>query len=356
MTGARGAGMCRPMKRKLASVQRVLEIVPIVGADAIEAVRINGWQCVVKRGTFAVGDRGVFFEIDAIPRDAAALRFLWTAKGAEPAEGTRPAKYRIRTMKLRGCLSQGLLLTLAELGLPADLADGEDLTERLGVDKYEPPIPMGGDDLRCAFPSRVPKTDEMRVQSSPAVLDELRGLPYVATLKCDGTSATFLVDPNDGTVHACGRNWSIVEGTNAYWAVERRYELGAKLRARGGRYAVQGEICGPGIQKNPLGLAALGLFVFSVYDLVAARFLSDAEMRALAAELGLDAVPVVEEGESFAHDQASLLALADGVYPGTKNPREGIVIRPRGEVFSPTLNGRLSFKAISNRYLLAERD
>lgn len=344
------------MKRKLASVQRVLEVVPIAGADAIEAVRINGWQCVVKKGTFGVGDRGVFFEIDAIPPDLAPMRFLWTAKGAEPAEGARPPKFRIRTMKLRGCLSQGLLVTLAELDLPADLPDGDDLTERLGVGKYEPPVPMGGDDLRCAFPSCVPKTDEMRVQSSPEVLDELRGLAYVATLKCDGTSATFLVDPFDGTFHACGRNWSITEGNNSYWAVARRYDLEAKLRARGGRYALQGEVCGPGIQKNPLGLAALGLYVFSVYDLVAARFLSDQEMRSLAAEMDLDAVPVVEEGEAFAHDQEALLALADGVYPGTKNPREGIVIRPRAEVFSRALNGRLSFKAISNRYLLAERD
>lgn len=93
--------------------------------------------------------------------------------------------------------------------------------------------------------------------------------------------------------------------------------------------------------------------MFSVYDLVAARFLSDEEMRSLAAEMDLDAVPIVEQGEAFAHDQEALLALADGVYPGT-NPREGIVNRPRAEVFSRTLNGRLSFKAISNRYLLGQ--
>jgi hypothetical protein len=72
--------------------------------------------------------------------------------------------------------------------------------------------------------------------------------------------------------------------------------------------------------------------------------------------MDLPAVAVVEEGEAFAHDQRSLLALAEGVYPGTKNQREGIVIRPREEVMSPTLGGRLSFKAISNKYLLGERD
>lgn len=344
------------MKRKLASVQRVVAIVPIVGADAIEAVRINGWQCVVKKGSFAVGDRGVFFEIDAVPPDLPAYRFLWTPKAAAPAEGTRPATFRIRTMTLRGCLSQGLFLPLPDAGLDADTPDGEDVSERLGVTKYDPPMPQGAGELRGAFPSRVPRTDEERVQSSPTVLDELRGLPYVITLKCDGTSSTFLIDPDDDTFHACGRNWSIREGDNVYWAIARRYDLATKLRAKGGRYALQGEICGPGIQKNPLGLKGPQLFVFSAFDLTAGRFLDDAAMRALAAELDLDAVPIVEAGDGFSHDQASLLALAEGVYPGTKNQREGVVIRARDEVFSPTLNGRLSFKAISNKYLLGERD
>ena len=344
------------MKRKLASVQRVLEIVPIAGADAIEAARINGWQCVVKKGTFAVGDRGVFFEIDSIPPDEPAYRFLWTSKGAAPTAGTRPPKFRIRSMTLRGCLSQGLLLPLAEAGVPDTAADGDDVTEQLGVGKYEPPLPPGADDLRAPFPSRIPKTDEMRIQSAPGVLDELRGHPYVVTLKYDGTSATFLVDPDDRSFHACGRNWSIREGDNVYWSVARRLGLEEKIRVHDGRYAIQGEVCGPGIQKNPLALREVGLFVFSVYDLNEARFLSDAEMRALAASMDLTAVAVVEQGEAFAHDQATLLALAEGVYPGTKNQREGIVIRPRSEMHSPTLGGRLSFKAISNKYLLGERD
>ena len=344
------------MQRKLASVQRVLDIVPIVGADAIEAVRINGWQCVVKKNTFAVGDRGVFFEIDAVPPDLPAYRFLWTPKNTAPAEGARPEKFRIRTMTLRGCLSQGLFLPLAEAGLPDDVPDGEDVSARLGVTKYDPPLPPGSGDLRAPFPRLVPRTDEERVQSAPAVLDELRGLPYVATLKCDGTSATFLVDPDDGLFHACGRNWSIREGDNVYWSVARRLDLEGKLRARAGRYALQGELCGPGIQKNRLGLAATSLFVFSAYDLAENHFLPDAEMRALAAEMGLTPVPVVESGESFAHDLASLLKLAEGHYPGTKNEREGVVIRARDERRSATLQGRLSFKAISNRYLLAEKD
>lgn len=343
------------MERKLASVQRVLAVHPIEGADAIELVQINGWQCVTKKGEFRVGDHGVYFEIDAIPPDIPVFWFLWTPKGQTPGTVPRPPKARIRTMRLRGALSQGLLVPLAALEIPADTPDGTDLTATLNVGKYEPPLPSGMGDARGPFPRRVPRTDETRVQSMPGVLAELTGLPYVITLKCDGTSSTFLVDPDDGSFHACGRNWSILPGDNCYWSVAARYDLEAKLRANP-RYAVQGEVCGPGIQKNPMGLAKLSLLVFNVYDLDAARHLSDAETRRVAADLGLETVPVVEQGDAFAHDQASLLRLAEGKYPGTKNEREGIVIRPREERYSPTLNGRLSFKAISNRYLLDERD
>lgn len=344
------------MKRKLASVQRVVAVHPIPGADAIEAVTIQGWQCVVKKGAFGVGDRGVYLEIDAVPPDTAAFRFLWTAKGSPEIEGARPASYRIKTMTLRKTLSQGLLLPLADVGLDPSLSEGEDVTAALGVGKYEPPLPAAGGDARCAFPGILPKTDEMRVQSVPAVLDELRGKPYVATLKCDGTSSTFLIDPDDGTFHVCGRNWSLREGENLYWGIARKTEMEPKLRAHAGRFAIQGEICGPGVQKNPLGLARPELFVFSVYDLVERRFVDDGDMRALASRMGLGVVPVIERGDAFAHDQASLLALADGHYPGTKNAREGVVVRPATETFSPTLGGRLSFKAISNKYLLNERD
>jgi len=345
------------MQRKLASIQRVLEILPIANADAIEAVRINGWQCVVKKGSFLVGDRGVFFEIDAVPPDAPAYRFLWTPKGVEvPPE--RPGNFRIRTRSMRGCLSQGLFLSLAEAGLDDNLSDGEDVTERLGVTKYDPPLPTGSPRMgltRGSFPRAVPRTDEQRVQSSPEVLDELRGHPYVATLKCDGTSSTFLINPEDGTFHACGRNWSITDGDNLYWNIARKHNLEEGLRNLGGNFAIQGEICGPGIQGNPLGLRENGFFLFSVYNMETRRHLSDANLREVASKLGVTPVPLVEKGDSFNHTISSLLSLAEGKYEGTKNEREGIVIRPQDPMYSPTLQGHLSFKAISNRYLLGEK-
>lgn len=341
------------MERKLASVQRVLERLPIENADAIELARINGWQCVVKKGEFEVGDLGIFFEIDAIPPDLPLFAFLWTSRTAEQPQ-PRPTSFRIRTIRLRGVLSQGLLLPLHHFAdLPESLAEGDDLTQHLGVGKWEPPVPANMGEARGSFPPLVRKTDEHRIQSFPRVLEELYGKPYVITLKCDGTSATYCIDPRTDEFHACGRNQSVQEGENHYWHIARKYELEQVLR-RAPHLAVQGEICGPGIQKNRLWLKELGFFAFNVYDQQQGRYLDHDPARAFLQESGIPAVPVLEEGEAFAHTQESLLALAEGKYPGTQNEREGIVIRPRTERNSYVLQGRLSFKAISNRFLLKE--
>ncbi len=347
------------MQRKLASVQRVLEIHPIANADAIELVRINGWQCVTRKGEFSVGDLGLYFEIDSIPPDAELFRFLWQPKQKleetlSPEPVARPEKYRIRTMRLRGALSQGLFMPVSQFDLD-DITEGEDVTERLGVGKYEPPAPTGMGDFRASFPAFLLKTDEMRVQSVPAVLDELRGQAYVATMKYDGTSATYCIDPRDGQFHACGRNFSVRPGENIYWQMASKYDLEAKLRSAS-HLAIQGEIVGPGIQKNPLALKEKSLFAFNVFNIREAHYLGHDESRRVLDGFELPAVQVIEEGESFDHSLESLLSLAEGKYPSTKNEREGIVIRPRGERPSLTLCGRLSFKAISNRYLLKEAD
>lgn len=350
------------MERKLASIQRVLEIQPIVNAHAIELARINGWQCVVKKGEFMPGSLGVFLEIDSIPPDSDVFRFLWQPKPRVNENGEplpmrpveRPAKFRIRTMKLRGVLSQGLLLPVKELGLE-NACEGDNVTALLGVEKYEPPAPQSMGDFRANFPGFIPKTDEMRVQSVPVVLDELHGLPYVATLKYDGTSSTFCIDPRDNQFHACGRNFSLRDGDNFYWRVARKYGLETVLRSAPHR-AIQGEVCGPGIQKNHLNLKDVSLFVFNIYDFQNARYLSHDEIVEFAADNGLTPVEEVESGDAFAHTLESLLALAEGKYPNTGNEREGIVIRSRQEVRSEILAGRLSFKAISNRFLLKEGD
>ena len=236
------------MERRLVSIQVIDSIAPIEGADNIVQARVMGWTVVVKKGEFAPGDRCVFFEIDSLLPDGQA----WS-------EFMRPRGFRVRTLKLRGVLSQGLALPVSIVG--GELPDvGVDIRERLGVAKYEPALPDSRE-IAGPFPGDVPKTDEIRLQSALGVLDEIRGREFYVTAKVDGSSATYV--RGGGELVACSRNWALAAGANPVWRVAAKYDLAARLPAE---FAIQGEVCGPGIQKNRLGLAVVDLFVFSAYD------------------------------------------------------------------------------------------
>jgi RNA ligase (TIGR02306 family) len=200
-----------------------------------------------------------------------------------------------------------------------------------------------------AFPGFISKTDETRIQSFPTVLDEMRGKKVVITVKCDGTSGTFAVWEDSFWV--CGRNYRLAETElNPHWQVARKYNLEALLKDAG--CALQGEIVGPGIQKNRLGLKEVDVRFFNLYDLAGRRCLPQVALEAFCARLNLPTVPVERIIEHFDLTMEELLAMADGYYSGTTNWREGIVVRPYEQEYdSPTLGGRLSFKVVSNTYL-----
>ena len=308
------------MKRKLASIQSIESLHPIEGADRIEQARVMGWTVVTKKGEFAPGDRCVFFEIDAVLPETAWAEFM------------RPRSFRVKTAKLRGVLSQGLALPLDILpNGHDDGAIGDDVTDALGVVKYEPPAPKDPGVLR-PFPSFIPKTDEIRLQSALDVIEELRGSPYYITVKIDGMSGTLA--KVDGEFMACTRNNVMKEGDSPVWCAARRYDLPDKLPDG---FAVQGEVCGPSIQKNRLMLEDVDLRVFSVFRVRDGRYFDWDETLAFCREHGLVPVPEVQRGERFEHSLDSLLALAKGKYDGTKNRREGIVIRPLRERNSDAL-------------------
>lgn len=335
------------MERKLVSIQTVEHVAPIEGADRILRARVMGWDVVVKKGELDAGDRCVFFEIDSVLPD-----------GPPWSEFMRPRGFRVKTLRLRGVLSQGLALPVDILGVdPEDVPPiGTDVRERLGVTKYEPVLPADGT-VAGPFPARVPKTDEIRLQSALGVLDELRGHDFVITTKLDGTSTTYFVD-DEGELHVCSRNWALARGPSAQWQIAERARL-AEVIPPG--VAVQGELVGPGIQKNRLGLSRVEWFVFDAYDTRAGRHLDPEELRAFCDEQGLRTVPyerVVrgEEAQRFEHSLEVWLGLAGGRYEGTSNRKEGIVVRPLVGRRSEVLGGRLSFKVIDNDFLLKDED
>ena len=345
--------------RKLASVQAISDIQPMENADSIECATVLGWKVVVKKGEFKVGEKCVYCEVDSIlpPRE----EFDFLAK----------VKYRIRTIRLRGQISQGICFPLSILPQDREYEIGEDVTELLGVVKYEPPAPrrsLGGD-TAGPFPSYVPKTDEPRIQSVPHILSELKGVKCVSTVKVDGTSATFC--RLGEKIDVCSRTRSVkpvvtvkkddktFEVTPVYWLMYNKYDIGKILKENDG-IAIQGEIAGfwdeqrrSLIQGNKLKLKETELFVFNVFDIKEQRYFDHLEMVEFCHKYGLQHVPIDREVFTITEDTTvdALLKMAEGSYPNG-GPREGIVIRPLQERYSDALKGRASFKAINNKYLL----
>lgn len=342
--------------RKLASIQRVADIQPIDGADRIEVATINGWKVVVGKGQFGVGDLCVYFEIDSV-------------LPIEHFPDLEKTKGRIKTIRLRGQLSQGYCIPLERFwdivdetspGFNQDvgmgihtLRDGSDVTYELKVEKYEPPITFQTGETKGVFPTHIlPKSDEDRIQSNLIYLDKMAGLPWVATVKYDGTSATFGYD--EGEFFACSRNLSIRDGDNVYWNISRKYNITEIPE----EFVIQGEICGPGIQKNHLGLSEIDFFVFRIYNQLEKRYLLYDERVKLTNKWGLkhvEYVPINEDSDHFCMTIESLLDLAKGKYKGTKNDREGVVIEANEHV-GTEFGGHLSFKIINNDFLLKGGD
>lgn len=332
------------MPRALASVQRLRAIDPIPSADAIEAATVRGWKVVIKKGEFAVGDLAVYVEIDAFLPENPAYEFLRTSSYKTLPSGR--GGFRLRTAKLRGQVSQGLLLPLSVLppGTPAQ--EGDDVTDALGIVLYEPPMPVS-DEAKGPFPVFVPKTDEERIQNLPELFEAaLPAGPLYVTEKLDGSSFTAYL--RDGAFGVCSRNLDLLDTpTSAFWKAARALDLEAKLRATGRNLAVQGELVGPGLQGNPYHLESNAVYFFSAVNLDAYAYLPFEELRALLATLGLPMVPLLDEAFTLPESTEAMLAYADGPSAlRADTAREGVVVRSHDRA--------VSFKAISNRFLLKQ--
>jgi RNA ligase (TIGR02306 family) len=334
--------------RKMASIRIVDGIAPIEGADAIETAVIGGWKVVIRKGEFVVGDRVVYCEIDSwIPTELAP--FL--SKGKEPREFNGVKGERLRTIKLRGQLSQGLLLNLDNaLPFTNSFQDGDDVSEVLNIQKWERPMnaQLAGM-AKGNFPSVIPKTDQERVQNLVKEIASAVNLQFEVTEKLEGSSMTcYLID---GVFGVCSRNLDLKETEgNAFWQVARKEQIEEKMRSTGdGDWAIQGELIGPGIQGNIYKLSEPEFRVFDVYNIQSGDYLMPIYRRALIERMGLKHVPVLLVDKDLGVGSVDeILQWADGASKIGAGPlREGIVFKQ--------VNGGMTFKAISNSYLLGEK-
>ena len=364
------------MGRKLASVQKVKAIRPIEGADRIEVVQVLNWDCVASKGQYHVGDLVIYFEIDSLLPDIPAFEFL-----KKSAWSQKLNKYKISTHKFRNQISQGLVMPITQLReiynaingtsiSSIDYDEGDDLTALLKIEKYEPPVSNGplGEIINHEW--YVPKTDEERIQvCAENVLPEYikrEQNEWYASIKLDGTSCTAgLFD--DAFLIGGRTQW--YKDENMYTTTVKKYgDIEAKAREyleNTGVYVVfQGELCGPGIQSNRLGLKEKEWFIFNVFVSTTGKYDSYEKldligMLNMCRLFNLQPVPIIDSKDKFDFKTGdsidvmveNLLKYADNfkyrTYFEDASPNqvaEGLVFR---------LNDMTnSFKVVSNKFLL----
>lgn len=342
--------------RKLASIQRIGKIEPIEGADKIELAFVLGWQCVVNKGQFKPMDLAVYFEIDSFLPIRDEFEFLRSSsyrKNDILGEG-----FRLKTMRFRGQISQGLLLPLGQFN-ELDACDeiGTDVSEALGVRKWEveEKITTGGT-IIGELPIDVPHTDETRVQAEPELINDFKGLDYYISTKMDGSSHSISID--DDGFHVTGHNYEYKnDGKSSFYEFVNSLGIEAKLmdyyKANNlNIITIQGELCAPGIQKNRLKLTKPEWYVFTIR--VNGNRVGLKQMQEICKTLHLSTVPIEEVGNDLPSKYPTVEALlerADGEYPkGGK--KEGIVIRPVEPVYCERISASLSMKVVSNKYLI----
>lgn len=338
-------------ERRLATLERIAEITPIEGADNIEVAKVREWEVVVRKDEFKVGDFVVYFEIDtALPLSTNHYTFL-EARSSRLMEGEW--YHILKTVRLRGVYSQGLVLAVSEFQPEIDEwakrrgaypLEGDDLTEPLDLKKWEPDPPtLGNGEQAGNFPLKyVMKTDSDRIQNLGRAWEEIQGFHWFPTEKIDGCSCTVVCDEN-GDYQVCSRNWQVREGGNLYWTTVKDFDLMTPLSPG---ESVQFEIVGPGIQKNRLGLQWVRPFVFGYFQngkAVPRKDWPEAYLTLAAPVYPLTLPATIHEAVEQADGIKSLVS------PGRL--AEGIVW---WELLgaSPVKLGRPNFKVVSNKYLL----
>jgi RNA ligase (TIGR02306 family) len=237
--------------------------------------------------------------------------------------------------------------------LGTDFIEGLEVTELLGIIKYEPKIPACLQGLiKGTFPSFIPKTDEERIQNIPSIIEYFPNVLCYITEKVDGTSGTYYW--YNGEFGVCSRNLDLKPDKTIYWYIAEKYNLKQKLQDLNRNIAIQGEIAGEGIQQNHYKLQGQDVFLFSVFDIDKQQYLGYIDLIDIAFKLGLKTVPIlVDDFTLEGHTVDSLLELSDDTSRLCKTTiREGIVIRSIENV----LGNRISFKVINNQYLLKHEE
>lgn len=295
-----------------------------------------GWQVIVRKGDFSVGDLAVYVPIDTTV-DPTRSEFAFLGKG--------PQRARVKTVKIKGVYSQGLLLPL-----PAETAfEHQDIAAEYDVQKYEKDTSQTPTSATNPFPTEIiPKTDEDNVRSVPEALAEVQGLPGYIALKLDGSSMTVI--STEAGIRVCSRNMEVDTGHTMYKYITQE-GIDTRLATYKRDLAIQGEFCGPTLHKNRLGLKAPQWYVFTIKDLTTDTYMGLGRMETTCRELGLVIAPVLRHivfDETWTID--AFQQYANQVQYANKTSGEGIVVRPIQPMQSNVMRKSWSVKVLSQVY------
>ena len=338
------------MERKLVSVRKITNITPIEGADKIELATIDAWKVVVAKDVnHKVDDMVIYCEIDSFLPIKEEFEFLRKSSYKKMSDGIEG--FRLKTIKLRGQVSQGLILPMSVVEYTnVQFEVGMDVTNLLGVTKYEPPIPaeLAGK-VKGLFPSFLRKTDEERIQNLSSEYETYKeknkeDVKFYVTEKLDGSSATFYI--NDGVFGVCSRNLELLETEgNSFWRVARELKLEESLVSLGKNICLQGELIGEGVQGNPYKVKGQTVRFFNGFNIDAQENIPFLEFVELTQKMNLTTVPILDYDFTLSETVENMLEYADKKSELNSNlDREGIVVR--------SYDRTVSFKVISNKFLL----
>jgi len=345
----------------IATIQRVKNVRNHPNGDALDLCNVLGWQVVVKRNEFKENDLCVYVVIDSVLPEKPEFEFL------------RNKNFRIKPIRLRKEESAGICFPLSILpnyvpamgdtppyneprfGCPTDnltIREGLDVTDAIGVKHYEKPIPASlAGQAFGSFPGYIRITDEDNLRSYPNAVPEMFSRPFYITRKDDGSSGTFFI--KGGEFGVCSRRIHLkdTEG-NGFWNMARKYDVNnVLLKAFPDKeIAVQGEVCGPGIQANKLGLKEMEFHLFNIWDINQRTYLDYAKLMEFSNTYGIPMVTTIEEGNIFSYSLEDLIKLSNAQKYPTGGPAEGIVIRPKEGFYSNELKKSWSGKVINENY------
>jgi RNA ligase (TIGR02306 family) len=334
--------------RKLSTVEKILDVQPVINSDNLDVVKIRGWNVVTKRGEFQVGDLCVYFEIDSVLPDVPLFSFM------------KSKRFRVKTIKLRGQLSQGIIFPLSDIEKQFNLEPfdysfnviGTCLDDIIGVkhmDELSPSDPMY---VKSTFPSFIKKTDQERIQNMR--FSDIVDKEYEVTQKLDGSSMTVFY--NRGQYGVCSKNQLLADEDQSHFTkTADSYLLQPLLREYCLRnrmnIAIQGELVGEGIQKNHEKIKGHDFYIYNVFDIDVQEYFTPEERQHVIESLRLKSVPKIFDTPFLITDEIDkdyIINIADGstLLYGTIEDvqREGLVFK--------STDGQTSFKAISNKYLL----